>query len=296
MGSKEPAGHMMNYPALKATEPVHAIACVNGVRLYVMLVGDERARPLLLLHGFTGSVETWAPFLPAFALQFRVIAVDLLGHGRSDAPEDPERYRMERCVEDLLALLDAYGIAQADVLGYSMGGRVALCLAVAAAERVRALVLESASPGIEDSDERRARAAADDALAEQIERDGLEVFVAAWEQQPLFATQARLPEAVRARLRIQRLHQRPLGLANSLRGMGVGRQEPLWQRLAELSMPVLVITGALDEKYCSIGQRMTACLPRARLEIVPAAGHAVHLEQPEAFIQCVLDFLSGGVP
>ncbi|MCL6432137.1 MAG: alpha/beta fold hydrolase [Anaerolineae bacterium] len=112
--------------------PAHATARVNGVTLHVVLAGDVKARPLLLLHGFTGSAETWTPFLPAFTMHLRVIAVDLLGHGRSDAPEDPQRYRMERCVEDLLALLDCLGVAQAGVLGYSMGGRVALHLAAAA--------------------------------------------------------------------------------------------------------------------------------------------------------------------
>ncbi len=261
--------------------------------LHAMLAGDVKARPLVLLHGFTGSAETWTPFLPALTRQSRVIAVDLLGHGRSDAPDDPQRYRMECCVEGLLALLDDLGVAQIDVLGYSMGGRVALHLATAAPERVRALVLESASPGIEDPHERQARAAADAALAERLEREGLEAFVTYWEQQPLFATQARLPEAARAYLRAQRLRQRPLGLANSLRGMGAGRQEPLWDRLGELRMPALIITGALDEKYCAIGRRMAACMPCARLEIVPDAGHAVHLEQPEAFTRLVVAFLSG---
>jgi 2-succinyl-6-hydroxy-2,4-cyclohexadiene-1-carboxylate synthase len=262
---------------------------VNGVQLNVEMQGEGPS--LLLLHGFTGSSATWAPHRHAWR-RFRAIAVDLLGHGASDAPADPERYRMERCVEDLLALLDALGIERTAVVGYSMGGRVALHLALRAQERLCALVLESASPGIEDSSERDERLRRDEALAERIEREGLEAFVAYWEALPLFASQARLPAAARDELRRQRLQNDPLGLANSLRGLGAAKQEPALHRLGQLRAPVLLLAGALDEKYCHLARRMAAALPCARLEIVPGVGHAVHLEQPAAFQVTVQAFLN----
>jgi 2-succinyl-6-hydroxy-2,4-cyclohexadiene-1-carboxylate synthase len=263
---------------------------VNDITLNVERSGA--GRPLLLLHGFTGSATTWSAHLAQLALGFHTIAPDLIGHGRSDAPPDPSRYQMERCVADLLALLDALGVERADVLGYSMGGRVALHLAAAAPARVRALVLESSSPGIADPAERAARIAADEALADAIERDGLAAFVERWERLPLFASQAVLPEVVLERQRAQRLRNDPHGLANSLRGMGAGRQEPLWDRLAALAAPTLLIAGELDAKYCAITSQMAAALPNARTAIVPNAGHAVHLEQANAFVRNVLVFLN----
>lgn len=263
---------------------------VNGIALNVEVAGA--GRPLLLLHGFTGSTATWAPLGPAWARQSRTIAVDLIGHGRSDAPADPARYRMEHCVADLLAVLDTLGIERADVLGYSMGGRVALHLAAAAPARVSALVLESASPGLADPAERQARRAADAALAATIERDGVAAFVDRWARLPLFASQATLPADVRARLRAQRLQNSPVGLANSLLGMGAGRPAPLWDRLAALTCPTLLIAGALDQKYCDLARAMAAALPAARLAIVPEAGHAVHLERPAAFAEIVPAFLA----
>ena len=262
---------------------------INGITLHIEQSGA--ARPLLLLHGFTGSAATWAPFTEYFAPHFHIISLDLIGHGRSDSPPDAERYSMEHCVADLLALLDALGIDRTDVLGYSMGGRVALHLVAAARDRVRALVLESSSPGIADASERAARVAADEALAESIERDGLEAFVDGWERLPLFASQSSLPQEVRARLHAQRLRSDPHGLANSLRGMGAGRQAPLWDRLAALDIPTLLIAGELDPKYRALAGQMLAKLPNARAVIVPGAGHTVHLEQPRAFVENVLEFL-----
>lgn len=262
---------------------------VDGVQLNVEITGEGPS--LLLLHGFTGSSAAWRPHLDAWR-EFNTIAVDLLGHGASDSPADPERYRMERCVDDLVALLNGLGIERTAVLGYSMGGRVALHLALRAPERLWGLVLESASPGIEDASERDERRRSDEALAERIEREGLEAFVATWEAQPLFASQARLPDAVRHELRRQRLQNDPLGLANSLRGLGAGRQQPVLDRLAELRLPVLLITGALDTKYSGLAGRMAAALPCARLEVVPNAGHATHLEQPEIFDRVVRAFLN----
>ena len=261
---------------------------VNGVQLNVEQRGDGPA--LLLLHGFTGSGATWTPHLEAWR-GFTTVAVDLLGHGESDRPRDPARYRMERCVDDLTALLDQLGIRRAAVLGYSMGGRVALRLALHAPERLWALVLESASPGIEDAAEREDRVRSDAAQADEIERDGVAAFIDRWQALPLFASQARAPASARQELRRQRLSNDPTGLSNSLRGMGAGAQQPVFDRLGELRTPALLLAGALDEKYCAFARRAAAALPCARLRIVPDAGHTVHLEQPQAFAVAVREFL-----
>ncbi len=263
---------------------------VDGIALNVEEVGQ--GHPLILLHGFTGSTRTWDSFVPAWARDHRVLAVDILGHGDSDSPADPERYTMDRCVEDLVALLDRLGVEDTHLLGYSMGGRVALHLAAAQPQRIAGLVLESASPGLASAAERAERVRSDERLAASIERDGLERFVDDWEAIPLFASQQALPAETRERLRRQRLRNDPAGLAHSLRGLGTGHQAPLWDRLASVAIPTLVVVGELDAKYREIGARMAALMPLARLEVVPAAGHAIHLEQPERFGRAVSEFLA----
>jgi len=261
---------------------------VNGVRLSGQVHGEGPA--LLLLHGFTGSSATWTSHTAAFN-GFMSISVDLLGHGDSDAPLAAERYRIERCVEDLTSVLDQLEVEQTAVLGYSMGGRVALQFALAAPDRLWALVLESASPGIDDAAEREARGRSDNALADDIEQKGIEAFVDRWQAIPLFATQSRLPAAAREELRSQRLNNSTVGLANSLRGAGAGQETPVLSRLGELSMPTLLIAGALDQKYVALTNKMSDTFPCARTQIGPDAGHAIHLEQPEAFDRLVAEFL-----
>jgi 2-succinyl-6-hydroxy-2,4-cyclohexadiene-1-carboxylate synthase len=269
---------------------------IDGMTYQIMVAGD--GPPLLLLHGFTGSAATWMPFVPALARHARILAVDLPGHGGTEAPDDVRFYTMSRLTADLPAICDvvAPGQPRLRVLGYSMGGRAALHLACAVPEHVSALVLESASPGIADPAERAARACADHALADRIEREGVHAFVAQWENLPLFAGQRRLPPDVWQRQREQRLANRPDGLANSLRGMGAGAQESLTERLHELAMPALLLAGALDEKYRTLAAMMASRIPRARAVIVPDAGHAVHLEQPATFEQVVTAFLTTGTP
>jgi 2-succinyl-6-hydroxy-2,4-cyclohexadiene-1-carboxylate synthase len=269
-----------------------SLIAVNGLHFNVEETGD--GPPLLLLHGFTGSIRSWGAHTPVLASVQRVIAVDLIGHGQSDAPEDWRRYSMEHCVADLLALLDILDVADFDLLGYSMGGRVALQLAAAAPERIKRLIVESGSPGLEDAAEREARIAADEQLAQTIEGDGLEAFVDLWERLPLFASQVRLPADVRARVRAQRLASEPRGLANSLRGMGTGRQTSLWERLTSLQMPALLLAGALDAKYCELARQMATRLPHAAVRTIAEVGHTTHLEQPDAFQQAVLNFLNSG--
>lgn len=262
---------------------------VNGVRLHVI---DEGAgEPVLFLHGFTGTAAGWSRVASAFSTRRRTIRVDLLGHGLSSAPDDPGRYALPRAAEDLVALLDALDVQNCVVAGYSMGGRTALHLALAAPERIRGLILESASPGIADPVERQIRRRSDEALAEKLEREGIAAFVEYWESLPLFATQKRLPDDVRAAVRQERMRQSAHGLAGSLRGAGAGMQEDLFPRLSELSMPVLLIAGGLDDKYRRIARSLHEALAGSRHCIVEGAGHNVHLERPDAYIRAVEAFL-----
>ncbi|HET7093398.1 MAG TPA: 2-succinyl-6-hydroxy-2,4-cyclohexadiene-1-carboxylate synthase, partial [Thermomicrobiales bacterium] len=197
---------------------------------------------------------------------------------------------------DLAGLLDQLRIERASVLGYSMGGRLALSFAVSHPERVAALALESATAGIANEAERSARRAADERLATSIERDGVACFVADWERLPLFATQARLPAARQEALRQDRLRQRALGLANSLRGFGQGAQPALHARLAEIGCPVLLVVGEEDARFRAIAADLADRLSDARVTVVPEAGHAVHLEQPERFATIVQEFLQSAAP
>ena len=225
------------------------------------------------------------------APHYRLIAPDLLGHGRAPAPADPTRYAMPHAAQDLAHLLDQLHLEKINLLGYSMGGRLALYFALHYPQRIHKLILESASPGLDTAVERHTRRQNDHTLADRLERDGLPAFVNFWESLPLWASQASLPSVKRDALRQQRLQNQPAGLANSLRGMGTGVQPSLWGKLAQLQKKTLLLAGALDSKFMAINQRMVALLPQAQLEIVPQAGHTIHLEQPQVYGQKVVGFL-----
>lgn len=247
---------------------------------------------LVLLHGFTGSTVTWVEHVAAFARDFATIAIDLPGHGGTGAPDDPGRYHMDHLVADLVTILDRLGVARAAWLGYSLGGRVALQVAAVVPTYVAALILEGASAGIADPAERAARVRSDEALADRIERDGVAAFVDHWERLPLFASQARLSAERRATQRRQRLANDPQGLANSLRGMGQGAQLPLHDQLSAISAPALLVAGEEDGKFRQLASEMVMALPAAKIAVIPGAGHAAHLEQPDLFNKVVLRFLT----
>ncbi len=263
---------------------------VNGINLNVETSGRGDGPALLLLHGFTRDARAWQPVLRCFDA-YRSIRVDLIGHGKSDSPADPARYSMAHAVEDLLALLHHLDIEQTALLGYSLGGRVALHFALEAPQLLWALVLESASPGIEDEMERDARFASDAQLAASLEHDGIEPFVERWQAQPLFASQRRLPAAVLDEQRRQRLENSTAGLANSLRGMGAGAQSYLLPHLREIDVPTLFLAGALDKRYAALAPVMATEVAGAEQQIIEGAGHTTHLEQADAFGSLVTGFL-----
>ncbi len=269
---------------------------VNGLTYYYAISepapGTEHQPPLLLLHGFTGSSANWQQQVGVLAPYCQTITVDLLGHGQTAAPTDPTLYTIAAAAADLATLLVAVAPGPVNLLGYSMGGRLALYFSLTYGHLVGKLILESASPGLATADERQARKVSDEQLADRIEAQGIAAFVEQWEALPLFASQRALPAAVQAHLRELRLRSRPHGLANSLRGMGTGVQPSLWSQLPTLTMPTLLLAGALDTKFCTIAQQMGQQLPNATLAIVPDAGHTLHLEQPVVFQQLVAQFLA----
>lgn len=239
-------------------------------------------RRLVFVHGFTQTRRSWDAIAERLAGRFEVVTVDAPGHGDSAA-----------VAADLVegaALLGAAG-GHATYVGYSMGGRLALHLALARPDLVQALVLIGATAGIEDDGERAARCRADDELADAIERDGVDTFLDRWLAQPLFAT---LPAA--ADRRADRARNTEAGLAASLRLAGTGRQTPLWPRLGELGMPVLLVAGELDVKYSHLAERTAASIPRASVVIIPGAGHSVHLERPDDFLVALGRWLADQPP
>ncbi|MGK2852369.1 MAG: 2-succinyl-6-hydroxy-2,4-cyclohexadiene-1-carboxylate synthase [Candidatus Limnocylindrales bacterium] len=270
------------------------MAMVDGTTYKVRTGGEGGTRaPVLLLHGFTGRASDWSPFVRSIRdAGHRTIVVDLLGHGRSDSPADPARHAIERQAEDIAAILRQLDAAPAFVVGYSMGARLALRLALIEPTLVRGLVLESPSAGIADARERAARVAADRSLADRIERDGVEAFVNAWEALAMFAPERRLSAAARARLHRDRVRHRPAGLANSLRGAGQGVMEPLDGRLKQIRSPALVIAGALDTTGVERAVAVARRVPTVRMLILPERGHAPHREARTRFRQILLEQLA----
>jgi 2-succinyl-6-hydroxy-2,4-cyclohexadiene-1-carboxylate synthase len=240
---------------------------------------EHRGRRVVLAHGFTQTLGSWAAVGERLGERWEVARVDLPGHGGSGG--------VRVGFEEAAGLLGEAGGTGAYV-GYSLGGRLCLRLALDRPDLVPALVLIGASPGIADPSGRAERLAADEALAERIERDGVAAFLDGWLAGPLFAT---LPEAAAGRA--GRLANTADGLAWALRALGTGAQEPLWGRLASLRPPTLLLAGELDGKFTAIARQMaTAIGPAAEVAIVPGAGHAAHLERPAEVTALIEAFLA----
>ena len=235
---------------------------------------------VVLVHGFTQTRRSWSALTPRLVeAGHEVVAVDAPGHGGSAAHGDAD------LVEGARLLGDAGG--RAAYVGYSMGGRLALHLVVERPELVERLVLVGATAGMDTEDERAERRSADERLAADLERDGLDAFLARWLANPLFATLPADAAGVE-----DRRENTVAGLAASLRRTGTGTQQPLWDRLSGVSVPVLLVVGELDAKFTALAQRLqSAWGGPAELAVLEGAGHACHLERPDAFLDVVLPFL-----
>jgi len=261
-----------------------------GCSFQVRIEGE--GSPLLLLHGFTGSIEAMAPLARALGRQFSVISIDLPGHGRTSFLEDPGGYQFSHCIRGLAGILDQLNIDKCFFCGYSMGGRTALIFASRFPSRVIALAVIGASGGIEDEEERVQRRENDEELARFVESRGIKSFTDRWMNHPLFAGQQKLGEEFLKEARRQRLQNDPSSLAFSLRTMGTGSQESLYQSLGQLDIPMMFLAGEEDKKFCDCAIKLQKSCLQGYSHFIRQAGHAAHLENRAATVETITSFFN----
>ncbi|MBN1962544.1 MAG: 2-succinyl-6-hydroxy-2,4-cyclohexadiene-1-carboxylate synthase [Deltaproteobacteria bacterium] len=265
---------------------------------YDISIDHNSSQILLFLHGFTGNRTSFSHLQKTSLQQKRTfVSLDLPGH--NNAPPPPSAISgWQATIEALVVVIDEiinkYSLKrrQVDLLGYSQGGRLALGLALKRPECINHLILESASPGLKSETERARRRAEDVELAQMLERDGLDSFITYWENLPLFGGLAQLPAELKNTLASRRRCHSAKGLAAALRGLGLGIQPSYWGELKKVSMPVLLITGARDQKFTSIAKAMAHELPQARHEIIAGCGHTPNLENTQKYVDLLTKFLS----
>jgi 2-succinyl-6-hydroxy-2,4-cyclohexadiene-1-carboxylate synthase len=248
--------------------------------------GRSDGVPILFLHGFMGDRHDFSDVIERLSNRFCCLSLDLPGHGQNIGL-DNSQYRLTETAKSVIDLLDQLCIQQCFLVGYSMGGRLALYLTVHFPDRFLKVVLESASPGLKTEAERQERVRRDRQLAARLETEDFAEFLESWYAQPLW----RSTKLDLQTLRNRRLQNQPLELSKSLRGMGTGVQPSLWQELAQMRVPLFLVVGQWDEKFVGINQEMRSICQMAQLTVMPECGHNVHWEQPQAFGKRLRSFL-----
>lgn len=259
-----------------------------GYRFYYRMYGCRNLPVVLFLHGFMGSHADFDTAIAHLATHFCCLAIDLPGHGQTIVEGEADLYTMPQTANAIVAWLDHLQIPRCFLVGYSMGGRLALYLALHFPQRFSKVVLESASPGLRTDAERAARLQHDRALADQLEAD-FPSFLSDWYNQPLFQPLRHHPAF--SQVAARRSQNNPLALVKALRSLSTGLQPSLWESLQQHTQPLLLLAGADDRKFCAINQAMADCCSVAQLQIIPDCGHVIHLEQPHAFTRSVQAFL-----
>jgi 2-succinyl-6-hydroxy-2,4-cyclohexadiene-1-carboxylate synthase len=264
-----------------------------GLRLNIEFFHTvENDKPyLLFLHGFTGSSSDWKSILHNINPGFSSAALDLIGHGRSDSPEDTELYSADAIANQINNIIEHTIKRKVIPVGYSMGGRAALSFAVKYPGIIEALILESTTPGIKSEDLREERIKRDSEIASYIKNHSMEEFADFWMDMEIFNTQRRFSEERRKQLRQTRVTNDKTGLSNSLRGFGTGKMPPLFNQLKNIRCKTLLITGELDTKFTDINSEIVELFPYAEHRIIKNAGHNTHIEEPVKFVETVNEFL-----
>jgi len=254
---------------------------------------DKQKDSVLMLHGFTGSLDDWQEIHPSLDDRFNYIGIDIVGHGNSDSPKEISHYTTHSLVGYLDTILNHLAISQTILLGYSMGGRIALNFVVSRTQKIRGLILESTSAGIKNEKERTKRITSDEELASYIENEGMEKFAVRWMDQDIFNTQRRFSDERLKKIRNKIAQNSSTGLVNTLREFSTGKMPYLTKNLSTIQSKVLLISGKLDSKFYKLNSELVTQFPNAKHATIKNAGHNTHLEEPQQFIQAVNKFLKG---
>jgi len=257
---------------------------INGIPLHIATIGNPSLPRIVFLHGFLGSGSDWLPVTRELQNDYCCMMVDLPGHGSANLLETipPSEDFFIQTVDALAALLRQSAATPCSLVGYSMGGRIALALLLRHPELFSTAVIISASPGLKTEKERIERQEHDEKVARKIERS-FDSFIEAWYEQPLFATLKSHP--IFKEVESERKINDPQNLALALRLLGTGQQPSFWDELKNNSVPVCFVTGEKDERYVEIGHQMVKLCSESDLEIFPHCGHTLHLENRDLFLE-----------
>ncbi len=251
--------------------------------------GDRNNPVILFLHGFMGNSKVFAEAMSLLSAQFYCLAVDLPGHGQTQIFGSDSYYSMETTAVALVELLHELKLDPCCLVGYSMGGRLALYLACFFPQLFPKVVLESSSPGLKTEREREQRRESDGQLAQQLINGNFANFLATWYSKPLFNSLQQHPQF--EQLLKSRLNNNPSQLAQSLLYMGTGSQPSLWQKLSQMENHLLLLVGARDDKFTAINSEMAVLCHHAQLEVIQGCGHNIHFEDVNQFVNRIRLFV-----